>query len=56
VTVTQNIIDGRVGLRADIERFQLEVAWVGVSNHSAAYFITGRTSPNGVVATLSIAF
>ena len=53
---TKNILDGRIGLRADIDRFQLEVAWVGVSDHSAAYFVTGRTSPNGVVATLSIAF
>jgi uncharacterized protein (TIGR02001 family) len=53
---TKNILDGRIGLRADIDRFQLEVAWVGVSDHSAAYFVTGRTSPNGVVATLSISF
>lgn len=53
---TQNIVDGRIGLRADIDRLQVELAWVGVSNHSAAYFITGRNSPNGVVATLSIAF
>ena len=53
---TQNIVDGRIGVRADIDRFQLEVAWVGISNHSASYFITGRNSPNGVVAALSISF
>ncbi len=53
---TQNIVDGRVGLRADIDRFQLEIAWVGLSNHSASYFITGRTSPNGALAALSMAF
>ena len=56
LTPTKNVIDGRIGLRTDIDRVQLEVAWVGVSDHSAAYFVTGRTSPNGVVATLSISF
>jgi len=27
-----------------------------VSNHAAAYQITGRTSPNGVVAAVSFSF
>ncbi len=53
---TKNIVDARIGLRADIDRFQLEVAWVGVSNHTAAYFITGRTTPNGVIAALTLSF
>ena len=52
----QNVFDGRIGLRVDLDRFQLEVAWVGVSNHTAAYLITGRNSPNGVVAALSLSF
>ena len=53
---TKNIFDARIGLRADIDRFQLEVAWVGVNKHSAAYFVTGRNSPNGVVAALTLSF
>jgi uncharacterized protein (TIGR02001 family) len=54
--LTQRVIDGRVGVRIDFDPFQLEVAWVGVSNHFAAYLITGATSPNGVVASLSLSF
>ena len=54
--VTQRVIDGRVGLHIDFDPFQLEVAWVGVSNHVAAYLVTGTTSPNGVVASLSLSF
>ena len=50
------MIDGRIGLRVDLDMVQLEVAWVGVSNHAAAYLVTGRYSPNGVVAALSISF
>ncbi len=56
VTPTKNIIDARIGVRADIDRIQLEVAWVGISDHSAGYFITGRTTPNGLVASVSLAF
>jgi len=52
----RNVIDGRIGLRADLDMVQLEVAWVGVSNHAAAFLVTGRYSPNGVVASLSISF
>jgi len=53
---TKNVFDARIGLRADIDRFQLEIAWVGVNNHSAAYFITGRNTPNGIVAALTFSF
>jgi len=52
----QRVFDGRVGLRFDLDPFQLELAWVGVSNHTAAYLITGSSSPNTVVATLSLSF
>jgi uncharacterized protein (TIGR02001 family) len=54
--ITQRVWDGRVGVRIDLDPFQLEVAWVGVSNHFAAFLITGATSPNGVVASLSLSF
>jgi uncharacterized protein (TIGR02001 family) len=53
---TSNILDARIGVRANVDRFQLEVAWVGLSDHSAGYYITGRKTPNGVVASVSLAF
>ena len=53
---TERVIDGRVGVRIDLDPFQLEVAWVGVSNHIAAFLVTGATTPNGVVASLSLSF
>ena len=56
VGYSQRVFDGRVGLRFDLDPFQLELAWVGVSNHEAAYLITGARSPNGVVASLSVSF
>jgi uncharacterized protein (TIGR02001 family) len=52
----QRVFDGRIGLRIDLDPFQLEVAWIGVSNHTAAYLITGSSSPNAVVASLSLSF
>ena len=52
----QTAYDGRIGLRIDLDPFQLEVAWVGISDHTAAYLITGSSSPNTVVASLSLSF
>lgn len=52
----QNVVDGRIGLRFDLDLVQLEIAWVGVSNHGAAYGVTGSSSPNGVVASVSLPF
>ena len=52
----RNVMDGRIGLRADLDMVQLELAWVGVNNHAAAFLVTGRSSPNGVVASVSISF
>jgi uncharacterized protein (TIGR02001 family) len=56
IAPTHNVVDGRIGLRADLDVVQVEIAWVGVSNHAAAYQITGRRSPNGVVAAVSFSF
>jgi uncharacterized protein (TIGR02001 family) len=53
---TQNVVDGRVGIGANFEWLRLELAWVGISNKSAAERITGSTSPNTVVLTLSHSF
>jgi uncharacterized protein (TIGR02001 family) len=53
---TRNVVDARIGVRANVDRFQVEVAWVGLSDHSAGYYVTGRNTPNGVVASVSMAF
>jgi uncharacterized protein (TIGR02001 family) len=52
----KNVVDGRVGVGADFGGFHAEVAWVGVSADDAAYRVTGTSSPNTVVVTLSFAF
>ena len=56
VQPASQVLDGRIGVRIELDIVQLEVAWVGVSNHSAAYLVTGRNTPNGVTLTLSHAF
>lgn len=53
---TSQVIDGRIGLRIDLDPFQLEVAWVGISNHVASYLVTGTRSPNTVIAAVSLSF
>jgi len=52
----KNVVDGRVGLGADFGSFHAELAWVAVSAADAAYRVTGSSSPNTVVVTLSFAF
>jgi uncharacterized protein (TIGR02001 family) len=51
-----NVVDGRVGLGADFGSLHAEVAWVAVSADDAGYRVTGSSSPNTVVLTLSFAF
>ena len=58
IAPTQNVVDGRIGLRVDLDVVQLEIAWVGVSNHAAAYLVTGGEQPQrrrrvGVVLLLA---
>ena len=52
----QHVVDGRIALAADIDRYHLELGWVGVSNKYAAYRINGSNSPNTVVLSVSLAF
>ena len=60
--VEQHIVDGRIGLGADFDLFHVELVWVGlggsIANNSAnaGYRITGSSSPNTVVLTLSRQF
>jgi uncharacterized protein (TIGR02001 family) len=51
-----HVVDGRIGLVADFELFHLEIAWVGISSRYAAYPITGTSSPNTAVVSLSHSF
>jgi uncharacterized protein (TIGR02001 family) len=51
-----HVVDGRIGLVAVFDLFQLELAWVGISDKYVAYRITGSDSPNTVVLTLSHPF
>jgi uncharacterized protein (TIGR02001 family) len=53
---TRNFVDGRIGLVADFELFHLEIAWVGISSRYAAFPITGTSSPNAAVVSLSHSF
>ena len=52
----QHVVDGRVGLSADLDLFRIEVAWVGISSAYVAYRFTGSSSPNTVVVTIARAF
>jgi hypothetical protein len=58
--VEQHILDWRIGIGADVDLFHLELAWVGIrtanSIANVGYLITGSTSPNTVVLTLSRQF
>jgi uncharacterized protein (TIGR02001 family) len=56
LSAARNVFDGRIGVAAEFEWFRLQLAWVGVSNHNAGRALTGVTSPNTVVLTLSRAF
>lgn len=52
----QNVVDGRIGLGVDFDEFRVELAWVGISAAYAAYAVTGTSSPNTVVLSLSRSF
>jgi len=56
VDSVQRVFDARIALRFDLDALQLELAWVGVSAHTAAFLITGSRSPNAVVGSLSLSF
>jgi uncharacterized protein (TIGR02001 family) len=48
--------DARIGLGIDLDRFSLEVSWVGVSNTRSAYQFAGNGRRNGPVVALTLAF
>ncbi len=49
-------VDGRIGLGVDFSPLRLEIAWVGTSDKYAAYRLTGASSPNSVVLSMTCAF
>lgn len=50
------VFDARVGFVFDFERFNVQVSWVGISQASLGYGITGVRSRNGPVASVSWLF
>ena len=50
------LYDARVGVVFDIERFTVQVSWVGISNANVGYGLTGVRSRNGPVISVSWLF
>jgi uncharacterized protein (TIGR02001 family) len=50
------LVDGRVGVAVDLERFNVQLGWVATSSDAAAYRTTGVNSRNGPVLTLTVLF
>jgi len=50
------VYDGRVGLLFDFDRFNIQVSWVGLSDASLGYGLTGVRSRNGPVVSVSWLF
>jgi uncharacterized protein (TIGR02001 family) len=49
-------LDGRIGLGFDLDRFSVELSWVGLSNTRSAYPFGGDVRRNGPVVGLTLAF
>jgi len=50
------VYDGRVGLLFDFDRFNIQVSWVGLSEASLGYGLSGVRSRNGPVVSVSWLF
>ena len=50
------VYDGRVGLVFDFERFTVQESWIGISDASVGYGLTGVRSRNGPVLSISWLF
>ena len=48
--------DARVGLGIDLDRFSVELSWVGLSNTRSAYPFTGNGRRNGPVVAVTLSF
>lgn len=55
-TTARMFVDGRIGLGVDLRLLSLEIAWVGTNDTHAAYPLTGASSPNTVVLSLTRSF
>jgi uncharacterized protein (TIGR02001 family) len=51
-----HMVDGRLGVALDWDRFNVQLSWVGTSAPSAAYAATGVKSRNGPLLMLSVLF
>jgi len=56
VSENQSTFDARLGIGFDVEAFNLELAWVGVSRAESTYPFAGSGRRNGVVLSLSRTF
>ena len=50
------VFDARAGVGVDVDPFNVQLSWVGISRAYTGYAITGASSRNGVVLTLSWLF
>jgi len=50
------IVDGRVGVGFDLDQFNVQLSWVGISSPTSAYVITGVGNRSGPVLTVSRSF
>jgi len=48
--------DARIGVGVDLDRFSVELSWVGLSNSRSAYPFTVNGGRNGPVVALTLAF
>jgi uncharacterized protein (TIGR02001 family) len=48
--------DARIGVGIDLDRFSVELSWVGLSNTRSAYPFAGNGRRNGPVVALTLAF
>lgn len=52
----ERVFDARVGVGIDLDPFDVQLSWVGISSASAGYGITQVRSRNGPVLTLRLRF
>jgi uncharacterized protein (TIGR02001 family) len=54
--VPDHVVDAKLGLGFDFDRFNVELSWVGISSSYAGYTISGVRSRNGPVLAISWLF
>jgi hypothetical protein len=52
----RHVFDASVGVALDLDQFNIQLSWVGISSMNAPYPATGLRSKNGAVLLLSRSF